>query len=125
MASLPDGSVLARLAEILGLLGNATRLNILLALHSRSSRRPPELCVCDLAIVARASKSMTSHQLRLLRTAGLVRQRRAGKLVYYSLAEGPLSSLLDWAVQFPRSETPADGRTHSKRLRPDDKRGRA
>lgn len=95
MAALPAEELVARVADVLGLLSNATRLSILLALHSRRGERVPELCVCDLAVVARASKSMTSHQLRLLRTSGLVRQRRAGKLMYYRLADGPLSQLLD------------------------------
>jgi DNA-binding transcriptional ArsR family regulator len=98
VAALPDEHNVGRAAEVLGLLGNATRLKILFALGARGSEHAGELCVCDLAYVAHASKSMTSQQLRLLRTAGLVHQRRAGKLVYYSLAEGPIVSLLEWAA---------------------------
>lgn len=95
MRNLPPGESVSRAAELLGLLGNSTRLNILLALRGRDTDSAPELCVCDLAVVARSSKSMTSHQLRLLRTSGLVRQRRSGKLTYYRLVEGPLGALLD------------------------------
>lgn len=99
-AALPADSVVARASGLLGLLGNPTRLNILLALRARRPDQAAELCVCDLAVVARASKSMTSHQLRLLRTSGFVRQRRAGKLTYYRLAEGALSRVLDILLSF-------------------------
>lgn len=93
-ALLPSPASVSRYAELLGLLANPTRLKILLALQSEPEFRMPELCVCDLAAVTGASKSMTSHQLRLLRTAGLVLQRRAGKLVFYRLANESLSALL-------------------------------
>ena len=70
----------------------------------------PELCVCDLAAVTGASKSMTSHQLRLLRTAGLVLQRRAGKLVFYRLANESLSALLRSASGIVVSRAAAESR---------------
>ena len=88
-----------RLVELVSLLANPTRLRILLALQPRNRGRGHELCVCDLAIVTGASRSLTSHQLRLLRTAGLVVHRRAGKLAFYRLAEGPLTALLSAASQ--------------------------
>lgn len=103
MAALPRHDSVARAVELLSLLGNATRLNILLALHSRRSQPNPELCVCDLAVVARASKSMTSHQLRLLRTFGIVRQRRSGKLMYYRLADDIVAQLVDRVAAITRS----------------------
>lgn len=96
--SLPRDEVVSRTADLLGLLGNATRLKILLALRGRGENPPRELCVCDLAVVAGASKSLTSHQLRLLRTAGLVVVRRAGKLAYYRLAQGAAGELLGRAL---------------------------
>ena len=96
--SLPREEMVARTADLLGLLGNATRLKILLALRGRREGRPCELCVCDLAVVAGASKSLTSHQLRLLRTSGLVVVRRAGKLAYYRLAQGAAAELLGRAL---------------------------
>lgn len=98
-AALPGNEAVARTANLLGLLANATRLKILLALRGRGERRPRELCVCDLAVVAGASKSLTSHQLRLLRTAGLVSVRRDGKLAYYRLAEGSGAELLGRALE--------------------------
>ena len=97
-AILPPDAELARMTELLSLLSNGTRLKMLLALRPVPGRSPRELCVCDLAVVAGASKSLTSHQLRLLRTAGLVIARRAGKLVYYRLARGPMAALLSDAV---------------------------
>lgn len=94
LAALPHDVGLAQTAELLGLLSNPTRLRMLMALQPDAREPRAELCVCDLATVSRASKSLTSHQLRLLRMAGLVRQRRAGKLTFYRLADGPLVPLL-------------------------------
>lgn len=94
LASLPPDAGIQRVGELLALLSNPTRLKLLLALQPVAPAPRRELCVCDLAAVSGASKSMTSHQLRLLRTAGIVRQRRAGKLAFYRLAEGPLFALL-------------------------------
>ena len=96
-AALPANPHLLRLTERLALLANTTRLKILLALHAGMTG-PQELCVCDLAIVAGASKSMTSHQLRLLRMAGLVVQRRAGKLALYRLVDDGIADVLRAAV---------------------------
>ena len=98
-AALPRNEAVARVVGLLGLLTNPTRLKILLALRPRGTKRLDELCVCDLAVVSGASKSMTSHQLRLLRAAGLVTVRRAGKLAYYRLADGPAAGLLGEALK--------------------------
>ena len=92
--ALPTSDRVQDLADLLALLGNTTRLKILLALQPAIHGPRIELCVCDLAHVAGASKSMTSHQLRLLRTAGLLAQRRAGKLAFYRLADGAFADLL-------------------------------
>ena len=94
LAAIPHAEGLARVAELLALLSNPTRLRMLLALQPGKASPRAELCVCDLATACGASKSLTSHQLRLLRTSGLVRQRRAGRLMFYRLADGPLLSLL-------------------------------
>ena len=75
---LSDGSVSA-LAETFKLLGDATRVRILDAL-SRS-----ELCVCDVARLLGLSESAVSHQLRLLRGLRLVRPRRDGRMIFYTL----------------------------------------
>ena len=70
---------LPELADFYKLLGNTTRLKILLALAEG------ELCVCDLAHVLELSMAATSHQLKLLRDKGWLRKRDDGKMVYYRL----------------------------------------
>jgi DNA-binding transcriptional ArsR family regulator len=64
-------------------LADPTRLLLAAALSEAD-----ELCVCDLAWIAERSQNLVSHHLRALKTAGLVRSRREGKMVMYSLAEG-------------------------------------
>lgn len=76
-----------RLAETFKVLGDTTRVKILDAL-SRD-----ELCVCDLAALLRMSSSAVSHQLRVLRDAGLVKYRREGKMIFYSLDDDHVLSL--------------------------------
>lgn len=102
--SLPADSQLGRIADLLTLLSNPTRLRMLLALQPNPQKPYDELCVCDLAVVAGVSPSMTSHQLRLLRTAGLVVARRDGKLVYYRLAKGDTAALLRDALNVATRE---------------------
>lgn len=70
---------LHHLAEFYKLLGNTTRLKILLALGQG------ELCVCDIAHVLGLSMAATSHQLKLLRDQGWLQMRNDGKMVYYEL----------------------------------------
>jgi ArsR family transcriptional regulator, lead/cadmium/zinc/bismuth-responsive transcriptional repressor len=76
------------LAETFRVLGDPTRVRILDALAAG------ELCVCDIASVAGISESAVSHQLRLLRGMRLVRPRRAGRLVYYTLDDQHIIELL-------------------------------
>jgi DNA-binding transcriptional ArsR family regulator len=65
--------------------------------------RVEELCVCDLAWIAERSQNLVSHHLRTLRSAGLVRSRRQGKMVMYSLTEA--GSALVESVLAPERET--------------------
>ena len=74
-----DERQLGELAELYKLLGNATRLKILLALAEQ------ELCVCDVAHVLGLTVAATSHQLKLLRDRGWLAMRNDGKMVYYRL----------------------------------------
>lgn len=110
-SSLPAEPSIAKVADVLALLSSTTRLKILLALRPASAGAQLELCVCDLAMVISASKSLTSHQLRLLRSSGLVVVRRAGKLAYYRLAEGPTVDLLGDAMRLVISETATSSKT--------------
>ena len=82
-----DETVAASLAELFKALGDPTRVKILFALMTR------ELCVCDLAAVIGASDSAVSHQLRVLRTLKLIKFRRDGKILYYSLADDHIEKL--------------------------------
>jgi ArsR family transcriptional regulator, lead/cadmium/zinc/bismuth-responsive transcriptional repressor len=72
----------AGLAERAKALGDPTRLMLAVALADGD-----ELCVCDLAWVAERSENLVSHHLRVLRSAGLVRSRRDGKMVMYAVTE--------------------------------------
>jgi len=84
---LEERTVLA-VAEVFKLLGDPTRVRVVDAL-SRGER-----CVSDLASLVGISESALSHQLRLLRSARLVRVRRAGRLAYYSLDDHHVLGLL-------------------------------
>jgi len=89
---MADGSV-AALAETFKLLGDATRVRILDAL-SRS-----ELCVCDIARLVGLTESAVSHQLRLLRGMRVVRQRRDGRMVFYSLDDQHVVRLFEQGLE--------------------------
>jgi ArsR family transcriptional regulator, lead/cadmium/zinc/bismuth-responsive transcriptional repressor len=78
----PDAETLAGVAERAKALADPTRLTVALALLDGG-----ELCVCDLAWVCERSDKLVSHHVRQLRAAGLVRSRRDGKMVIYSLTE--------------------------------------
>lgn len=86
--SMPSDALLTRLAEIFRLLGDPTRVKILQALSIE------ELCVCDIASLLGTTKSAISHQLRLLRSLRVVRYRKAGRIVYYSLDDSHVENLL-------------------------------
>ena len=89
----PDEAVLSEVAEIFKLLGDPTRVKILQALSVT------ELCVCDLAALLEMTSSAISHQLRLLRARGIVRFRKDGKIVYYSLDDNHVQTLVDVSLR--------------------------
>ncbi|MGB3693956.1 MAG: metalloregulator ArsR/SmtB family transcription factor [Spirulinaceae cyanobacterium] len=76
-----------QMAQFFGAMAAPHRLKLLSALAKA------ELCVCDLAAVVRMSESAVSHQLRLLRNLRLVKHRREGRNVYYSLADAHIANL--------------------------------
>jgi ArsR family transcriptional regulator, lead/cadmium/zinc/bismuth-responsive transcriptional repressor len=78
-----DASESEQLAELLRLIADPVRVRILDAL-----RVVPELCVGDLALALDASEDSVGYALKLLRTAGLVRSRRDGRMQFYRLAQG-------------------------------------
>lgn len=78
---LPPDELLYDLAELFKMFGDSTRVKILYALYKQ------ELCVCDIARLLDVTQSAVSHQLRVLKNGKLVRFRREGKTLYYSLAD--------------------------------------
>ena len=89
---------LARMAQVFKLLGDPSRLKIVLAL------RRQEMCVCDLAVLSGISESAVSHQLRRLKDLDLVRSRRNGQVIYYSLDDKHVALLLDIALRHIREQ---------------------
>lgn len=90
--ALSDRTV-ERLSRLFSAFADPTRLKVLQALTSTD-----ELCVCDLAVIADLSVSAISHQLRLLRDRDLVKARRDGRMVYYSLADAHVLTLLETGI---------------------------
>ena len=86
---LPHADELEVMESFFKGLGDATRLRILHALLAG------ELCVCDLGETLSMSVSAVSHQLSVLKSARLVRHRRDGKVVYYSLSDDHVTALLE------------------------------
>ena len=91
-AQLLSSATIEEIAATFSVLGDPTRIRILDALSAG------ELCVCDIAALAGISESAVSHQLRLLRGMRLVRPRRAGRQVFYSLDDQHIVELLRLAV---------------------------
>ena len=91
-ASLSDADLLFDVAELFKIFGDSTRVNILATLSKN------ELCVCDVAAVLNMTVSAVSHQLRILRHNKLVKARRSGKEVFYSLADNHVVKILELAI---------------------------
>lgn len=77
--TLPEDETIFDVAELFKVFGDSTRMKIICALLEE------ELCVCDIACIANSTPSAISHQLRVLKQAKLVKYRKEGKVVYYSL----------------------------------------
>lgn len=93
--SIPDRE-LDRMVQTYKVLGDSTRLKILMALKER------EMCVCDLAAFTGLSESAVSHQLRRLRDIYLVKNRRDGQILYYSLDDSHVTELLEIGLAHAR-----------------------
>ena len=85
---LTDDWKIDALAEFYKVFGDSTRIKILLALYEQ------ELCVCDIATALNMTQSAISHQLKILKQMRLVKSRREGKLIFYSLADGHVSTII-------------------------------
>jgi DNA-binding transcriptional ArsR family regulator len=97
--ALPHPERRERLVAVFAALANPTRLSILVALTSCLDGPRSELCVCDLMAVTGASQSLTSHQLGVLRDAGLVTSRREGRLVFHRLVDETTRRILENALR--------------------------
>lgn len=91
------GDEATRVTELFRLLGDPNRVRLLYALAEAG-----ELCVGDLAAVVGVPETSVSHALRLLRTAGIVRSRRSGRMAYYSLDDEHVRLLLDVSAEHLR-----------------------
>lgn len=87
--ALPHSDV-DRITELFRLIGEPTRVRLLYALVEAG-----EMCVCDLAAVVDTPETSVSHALRLMRMAGIVRTRRDGRMIFYSLTDAHVRLLLD------------------------------
>src|SRR5690625_4961848 len=96
---IPDEGEASRLAGLFKLLGDPRRARVLYALLEAG-----ELCVCDLAASVGVPEASVSQVLRVLRTAGVVDNRREGRMVYYRLADAHVRMLLDVSREHARQE---------------------
>ena len=92
-ADMPDEEELFDLAELFKIFGDSTRIRILFVL-SKS-----ELCVYDIAEALSMTQSAVSHQLKVLRQARLIRNRREGKQIFYSLADEHVSTIIAMGIE--------------------------
>ena len=90
---MPDEDELCDLAEIFKVFGDSTRIKILYVLLEA------EMCVCDIAQLLNMNQSAISHQLRVLKQSQLVKFRREGKTVFYSLADGHVRTILSQGME--------------------------
>lgn len=88
-AKMPQEETLFDLAELFKIFADSTRIKILWALYEA------EMCVCDISFLLNMTQSAISHQLRLLKQAKLVKNRRAGKIVFYSLDDEHIKQIFD------------------------------
>ena len=86
--TMPEETELYDLAELFKVFGDSTRIRILFVLFEA------EVCVCDLAQVLNMTQSAISHQLRILKQSKLVKSRREGKSVFYSLADAHVRTII-------------------------------
>ncbi len=93
LKQMPSQDLFLKLAEFYKILGDTTRAKILFALDKN------EMCVCDIANVLSMSKSSISHQLSTLRRMGIVRCRKEGKEVYYTLDDDHVKGLFELGIE--------------------------
>lgn len=93
MNLMPDEDELYDLAELFKVFGDSTRIRILTVLFD------DEMCVCDIAEALSMNQSAVSHQLRVLKNAKLIKNRKEGKQVFYSLADDHVRTILAMGLE--------------------------
>ena len=96
--AMPKEEHLYDLAELFKIFGDSTRIRILFVLFEA------EVCVCDLAAALGMTQSAVSHQLRILKQNKLVKSRREGKSIFYSLADGHVRTIIDQGLEHIEEE---------------------
>ncbi|MGI6123235.1 MAG: ArsR/SmtB family transcription factor [Acetivibrionales bacterium] len=91
--NMPEEDNLYDLAELFKVFGDSTRIKIIWALFES------EMCVCDIAYLLNMTQSAISHQLRVLKSARLVRYRKSGKTVYYSLDDSHVKQIFEMGME--------------------------
>lgn len=89
---MPEQNRILVMADIFKALSDPTRLKIVLSLMNQ------EHCVCDIAVICGQTDSAISHQLRILRTQKIVKNRRQGKIMYYSIDDAHVVSLIEMSL---------------------------
>ena len=90
---MPEDETLYDLAELFKVFGDCTRIKILYVLFES------EMCVCDLAQLLSMTQSAISHQLRSLKQSKLVKSRREGKTIFYSLADSHVRTIINQGME--------------------------
>lgn len=90
---MPSAEELEDLTKFFKILGDSTRVKIIWALDES------EMCVCDIAVLLNMTKSAISHQLKTLKEANLVKFRRDGKVVYYSLKDDHVKDIFEKGME--------------------------
>ena len=93
LEKMPKQELFNKLAEFFKIIGDPTRTKILFALDQN------EMCVCDIANVLGMTKSSISHQLAALRQSGIVKSRRDGKEVYYTLDDDHVKQVFEIGIE--------------------------
>lgn len=93
LKKMPPDGLLKELADFYKVFGDATRVKILCVLLES------EMCVCDLAEVLKMTQSAISHQLRVLKQMKLVKNRREGKTVFYSLSDSHIQLIISQGIE--------------------------
>lgn len=92
-SKMPNEETLYDLAEVFKVFGDSTRIRILVVLFES------EVCVCDIAEALQMTQSAISHQLKILKQAKLIKNRREGKQIFYSLADEHVKTIISMGLE--------------------------